>query len=580
MPVERLAKRRWMMAGGAVVVAAILAVIVIVAAIPRGSGVVLDPERVLVAVFENQTGDPALDPVGVMAGHWITQGLQEVGMVQVVPWLEAQQASRYVAAGIDSGHVRDPLRALAEETGAATVVYGAYYRRGDSVQYHVEVTDVTRERPLGSLEPETAPLDSPEDALEPLRQRVMGMLSIALDERIPTHTTSATRPPTFEVYQAFDEGVRRYTERSGDVEAIPFLRRAFELDTTFVAPLTYISIIYNNNLDYVRSDSVVQVMERLVGQMSDYDRFWVQYLRARVDGNWGEAVRAIQRAAELAPGSKAVYNYGWAAYRAMRPREAIEAFLSLDPGRGAMRGWASYWTFLFSALYTVGDYERILDEAQRVRRYRSTPGLPEAWEAVAFAAMGRFDELTQPLDQIASQSWAAWFSAHWVAQILSVNGFTDEAGRVLERAMDWFAAKSPNELATRDNGFGYAVALHLTGRNDEAVEVLDAMVEEFPDQPEERGWRACIAVANGDTAQALEDAAWYEAHPLPLHRGSSSTYWRGVIAGALGQRERAVQLMRQAFSAGMPYRVEMGYDAILAPLRNYPPFQELMRPKG
>ena len=42
-------------------IAAVIALIVAVAALPRGSGVRLDPDRVLVAVFENETGDPALD---------------------------------------------------------------------------------------------------------------------------------------------------------------------------------------------------------------------------------------------------------------------------------------------------------------------------------------------------------------------------------------------------------------------------------------------------------------------------------------------------------------------------------------
>ena len=40
----------------------------------RGSGTRLDPSLIVVAVFENQTGDPKLDPVGRMAADWIMQG--------------------------------------------------------------------------------------------------------------------------------------------------------------------------------------------------------------------------------------------------------------------------------------------------------------------------------------------------------------------------------------------------------------------------------------------------------------------------------------------------------------------------
>jgi eukaryotic-like serine/threonine-protein kinase len=44
----------------------------------------LNPERVVVAPFENRTGDRSLDPLGVMAADWVSQGLSETGLVQVV----------------------------------------------------------------------------------------------------------------------------------------------------------------------------------------------------------------------------------------------------------------------------------------------------------------------------------------------------------------------------------------------------------------------------------------------------------------------------------------------------------------
>jgi hypothetical protein len=172
----------------------------------------------LVAVFENQTGDASLDPLGPMAGHWITQGLQKSGVVQIVPWMEAHRASQYVASEAAAGNVRNGVMALAEETGAGTVVSGAYYRRGETIQYQVEVTDVTRGRSLGALDPEIAPLDSPDDAIEPMRQRVMGLLAISLDERLAEASTGAIGPPTLEAYQAFDEGLRIYLMSAHDAD--------------------------------------------------------------------------------------------------------------------------------------------------------------------------------------------------------------------------------------------------------------------------------------------------------------------------------------------------------------------------
>jgi hypothetical protein len=56
------------------------------------------------------------------------------------------------------------------------------------------------------------------------------------------------------------------------------------------------------------------------------------------------------------------------------------------------------------------------------------------------------------------------------------------------------------------------------------------------------------------------------------------SYWRALIAAHLGEREQAVQLLRVYFN-------EAGFDPIyvhataFASLRDYPPFEELMRPK-
>src|SRR5207244_5216933 len=43
----------------------------------------LDPKRVVVADFENRTGDSRFDPVGKMARDWLTRGMLATGLVEV-----------------------------------------------------------------------------------------------------------------------------------------------------------------------------------------------------------------------------------------------------------------------------------------------------------------------------------------------------------------------------------------------------------------------------------------------------------------------------------------------------------------
>jgi len=49
------------------------------------SAAALDPTRIVVATFENKTGDPSLDAVGSMAADYLTRGLSQIGWVEAVP---------------------------------------------------------------------------------------------------------------------------------------------------------------------------------------------------------------------------------------------------------------------------------------------------------------------------------------------------------------------------------------------------------------------------------------------------------------------------------------------------------------
>src|SRR5207249_54247 len=60
----------------------------------RGGGPRLNERRVVVAVIENHTGDSSLNNVGHMAADWVTQGLAQTGIVEVVPSMSVITVSK------------------------------------------------------------------------------------------------------------------------------------------------------------------------------------------------------------------------------------------------------------------------------------------------------------------------------------------------------------------------------------------------------------------------------------------------------------------------------------------------------
>ncbi|HTD71358.1 MAG TPA: serine/threonine-protein kinase [Gemmatimonadales bacterium] len=140
--------------------AAATAIGVVGAAILGRRAPALDPRRVVVAGFEDLSGDSTLAPLGRIAADWVTQALAGRGGLEVV-------------RGAATGHLdAAEIRALAAQTGAGTVVSGSYYRDGDSVRFHVQIIDAARGTVRRGVEPIGAPRRAPTEAAEAVRHRL------------------------------------------------------------------------------------------------------------------------------------------------------------------------------------------------------------------------------------------------------------------------------------------------------------------------------------------------------------------------------------------------------------------------
>jgi hypothetical protein len=58
------------------------------------------------------------------------------------------------------------------------------------------------------------------------------------------------------------------------------------------------------------------------------------------------------------------------------------------------------------------------------------------------------------------------------------------------------------------------------------------------------------------------------------------TYLRARIASLLGEKQQAVDLLHQAMREGYGFGIPVIQDQDLLPLKDFPPFQEFIKPKG
>jgi len=159
--VLRMPQARWKVAllGGVTLAALGVAAVELLGKRPPA----LDPRRVVVAGFEDLSGDSTLAPLGRIAADGLRQALARRGGLEVVP-------------GAGSGHL-DPadIRALAAQTGAGTVISGTYYREGDSVFFHVQVVDAGRGTLRRGVERVGAPRRAPTQGAEALGYRLTAL---------------------------------------------------------------------------------------------------------------------------------------------------------------------------------------------------------------------------------------------------------------------------------------------------------------------------------------------------------------------------------------------------------------------
>ncbi len=169
----------------------------------------------------------------------------------------------------------------------------------------------------------------------------------------------------------------------------------------------------------------------------------------------------------------------------------------------------------------------------------------------------------------------------WVATYLRTHGHRALATEVIDEAIAWFRLRP---LDSEEERFGLARALYLAERWDEALPLFEELAEEHSQDVDYLAWLGALAARRGDREEALRISEELRLCDRQRCTGflepGMPTVNRAWIAALLGDREEAVTLLRQVLGVSYADYAWVHYDIFSEPLRDYPPFQEFMRPKG
>ena len=413
----------------------------------------------------------------------------------------------------------------------------------------------------------------------------MTTLATLTDPRLAKWMRHASKPPTFEAYTEFVEGIE-LAGHDKSREALPHFLAAVALDSNFTMASLWAAWEYENTGQAARRDSIDDALNRRRGHLAPLDRLSLDYQLAYGRQAAHGQLEAMRRFVEIAPGSEFLYKAGQAAIGANRPREAIEFLTQADPESGWLRGWSFFGGVLTRAHHMLGEHREELAVARRARRlFPNRLG----FELRAVAALGRTDEVQTLLEEEEEEAEKIWLALRTAGELL-LHGHVDAASRVLDRGImrvqAWLSTLPPDSTGVEVGGgielLAYMLLLH--GRVDEARVVLERPVgDEWADNPSVRsryiGMLGVIAGMQGDRQRALKISQDLEAQPWTWR--SSKRFWQARIAASLGEFDRATAILREAVAEGLTVtRIHFESSLLSLVLRDHPPFQELIRPKG
>lgn len=550
----------------------------------RRQGPALDSSRIVVVPFENRTGDPLLDPVGQMAAEWITHGLSRTGLVGVVDAQSMLEASRNAA---DAGN-RPPLRLIAEETGAGLVVSGSYYRENDSLRFQTTISEARSGRVRHTADLVRVTLAEPREALEPLRQKIIGGLAVLLDNRLNNWSAESSRPPTYDAYQEFLIGMEAFGVDFQ--EALRHFNEAARLDSAYWQALLWAGMSYANLRRYPPADSVFQILNRNRVHLAPYDQANLDYFDGGfVHGDWERSYRGARRMVELAPAAgHARFALGLTAIITNRPAEAIAVFSRIDTRRGWGGRWAARIDNLMArAHHQLGRHEEELRWARRTIAAEPNTGWTRLAEIRALAALGRFDLAKQRAEEAGlfpetRNTWEPFVPGEFLYEAgreFRAHGSASLGREFFQRAADWYRRPPSAEAVPRSRRLGLAAALYRLDQWDEAREIYAGLLAEDPNDVAALGGQGVIAQRGGDREGAERIAARLERERRPYLFGAAR-FWAARIVALGGDRPRAVGLLVQARREGAARIYHFHLEPDLDFLREYPPYVDLLTPRA
>jgi eukaryotic-like serine/threonine-protein kinase len=461
---------RWIMIGLATVaVIAIAALATVVLVRSRSAPTVHKTVTVLLAEFENSTGDSIFD--GTLESSF---GLA----IEAAPFVNAYnrgQAHKIVgqvkagATALDEAN----SRLVASREGISVVISGAVAKKDDGYKLTCKAIDALTGKTIGSSEVEASNKGAVLNSLGTLANKMRDVLGDTTPESVKLAQAETFTSSSLEAAHAY--GVAQDLRYAGkNDEAIKAFVNAIQLDPTFGSAFAGVAAMYANQGDRENANKHYKLAMEHVDRMTDREKFRTRGGYYLFSMNAQKAIEEFSTLVEQYPAdtmghSSLAYAYSQQHDQKRALEEAYKA-LAIYPKYVPYHGNVSLY-----AVY-AGDFATAEKEARIALELN--PGYAKAYFSLGFAqiAAGKFQEAADTYQKLAGvNTLGASLAADGLADLALYQSRAGQAVTVLDKGIQQDLAQKDDTNAAKKYAM-LAEAQLMAGKASEAVSSLDKAV--------------------------------------------------------------------------------------------------------
>jgi eukaryotic-like serine/threonine-protein kinase len=353
-PTAKSTRFRWMAVTGATILVIGLAV--------RGwlffsrkAHALTDKDTIVLADFTNTTGDAVFD--GTLRQGLSVQ-LEQSPFLSIISDQQIQQTLQMMGRKPDAKLTPEIARELCQRTGSAAVLDGSITQIGTPYLLTVKAVNCSIGESLASTEAQASDKSHVLDALGKAASEIRNKLgeSLSTVKKFDTPLEQATTP-SLEALEAFSSG-KKVLYATGSSAAIPFFKRAIELDPNFALAYAMLGRMYGDIGESSTAADYTRKAYELRDRTSEAEKYFISAsFHMVVTGNTDMAEQTCELWMQAYPRSELPHD------------------------------------FLSGIIYPVlGQYEKAVEQATEA--IRLNPDFPISYDILMFSniALNRLDE--------------------------------------------------------------------------------------------------------------------------------------------------------------------------------------------